>query len=219
MKLNFETTIYSLMSLIATVACSASPDGQGAKATAATANSDTAILAAQPTTAVLQARATAGQTDNYSDATFSFQYMTHDQNVTRNDYDIEFSGTKVSTIQVVDNVGVIVDLGAISCADIKNSYEQSGPYPGKGHGGYPYKQDRTQDPMFWFEYSDAMNALQGHPSSSSVDVAVGHCYLVNKLTNNRRVLAVFHVQDLVLNKSLSIDEIEVFKRQVFQGSN
>lgn len=144
---------------------------------------------------------------------FSFYFGSHDQSVTGNDYDIEFYGTTIGTNQVVDNIGTIVDLGNISCKDVPNSYEQTGAYPGKGHGGYPYKEDRTLDPMFWFEYSSAMEKLTRGLVSSDIQVQEGHCYAVNKITNNRRILALFHVKKLELNKSVSIDEIELIKRQ------
>jgi hypothetical protein len=170
----------------------------------------------KPAETIIVARAQASEPDNYSEACYSFQYGTHNQETTRNDYDIEYSGENISAIQVVDNIGVIADLGAGSCQEIVNKYEQGGKYPGKGAGGYPHKQDRLIDPMFWFEYSSAMEVLQRSSLSSSVMPTEGHCYVINKVTSRRRVLALFHVKKIQARKSIAIDEIEVILRQTFQ---
>ncbi len=156
-----------------------------------------------PSSVVLQARH--GQpNDNYSDATYSFYYSSQDINVNHNDIDIEFSSNKIHSNTVVDDISVMADLGKISCKDIPNDYENQGK-------GYPTKEDRYKQPMGWFVYSKGMDALQRNPLTE-LTVEEGHCYAIAKTTNDRKVVAVFHVKKLIPDTSLTINEIEVFNR-------
>lgn len=154
-----------------------------------------------PTTAVLQHRTH----NNYSEASYSFYYGTHDVNVTHNDYDILFESNEIYMNSVVDNISGAVDLGRINCSDIRNNYETGG-------SGYPTKEDRKNHPMFWFEYSQAMETLQRSPLLSNFKPVEGHCYAMIKTTSKRKVIVVFHVNKFTPNKSLELNEIEVFNR-------
>ena len=109
------------------------------------------------------------------------------------------------TVQVVDEVGLIVDLGKISCKDIENSYEDQGE-------GYPTSQDRKKDPMFWLMYSEAWTKLQDGGAASSLNAQEGHCYLMYKTSTHQQVIVAFHVKELIKNVSVTLNEIEVFKK-------
>ena len=124
-----------------------------------------------------------------------------------------------STVMVVDETAQIVDLGAISCAQIPNHYEQSGTYPGPGRGGYPYKEDRKLNPMFWLEYSDAWMKLQHGDSSSEVVAQEGHCYLMRKSNDRQSMIITLHVKQLNEHQSVILNEIEVFQRATITPAN
>lgn len=161
----------------------------------------------------------ANEADNYLTSTYSFFYLNQgDKNLTHNGWDIEASpseGGEFLTEMVVGDIGLIADLGAKSCQDIENRYEEKGAYPGKGHGGYPFREDRVQDPKFWFNYSEVGDVL-AKARNSKAPIVEGHCYVIMKMSSSTKVEGVFHVKRFDRNsrrgKSLIIDEIEVFNR-------
>jgi hypothetical protein len=151
----------------------------------------------------------------YSTSAFSFRARTQDPDIARNKYEILYQpSNEFETEMVVGDVGSIVDLGAISCADIRN-YEQSGPYPGLGHGGYPYKLDRKLNPMFWITYSEAWDKLS-KTRSNRAEAKLGHCYIVHQASHDGVTVAAFHVRSLDAGKSVTIDEVEVFETALFR---
>jgi hypothetical protein len=153
----------------------------------------------------------------YSSSAYSFRKLSQDPQVTYNKFELLYQpSNEFDTQMVVSDVGSIVDLGAISCADIKNSYEQSGPYPGQGHGGYPYKEDRKLSPMFWITYSEAWDKLTA-TRSGRAEAKAGHCYIVHQSNRDSLTIAVFHVKALDAGKSVTIDEIEVFQKAEFKN--
>ncbi len=150
--------------------------------------------------------------------TYSFYYGTQETNKNHNDMDIEFSDVdniRLNTMTSAPDfsIGMIADLGEMSCKDIKNDYEKSG-------SGYPTALDRIKHPMFWFAYSHAMDALQNGPIATEMKVQAGHCYVLSKSTIDRKVIAVFHVDKFIPSQSLTINEIEVFYRgKISEGMN
>lgn len=171
----------------------------------------------------LSLRNYAGEGENYLKATYSFFYLNQgDQNVTGNSWDIEASpseGGQFDTEMVVGDIGLLADLGQKSCQDLENRYEEKGAYPGKGHAGYPYREDRVQDPKMWFHYSEVGEALD-KAKDSRIAIIEGHCYAIMKMSSRAKVEAVFHVKRFDRNsrrgKTLVIDEIEVFNRAKIQ---
>ncbi len=162
---------------------------------------------------VLKDKSLASNPDNYGEYSYSFFFQSQARKDYFSDYDVTFSGSTIRTNFIADDFGTIADLGKMSCKDIENKYERTGQYPGKNHSaGYPYKENRAQNPKFWFIYSTAKAALWLN-GVSQIDVQPGHCYVVQKMNSDRRVIAVFHVVALDPSKALVIDEIEVFKRQ------
>ncbi len=149
--------------------------------------------------------------DNYSRATYSFYYGTQEREKNYNDVDIEFSSIAgVDSIHlntVTHDLSMIADLGKMSCKDIKSDDENL-----QGSGGAPTVKDRINNPMLWFKSSRAMSALQSGPIATEMKVQTGHCYVLTKSTIDREVVAVFHVDQLIPNKSLIINEMEVFYR-------
>ena len=117
----------------------------------------------------------------------------------------DWGENEFSTVQVVDEIGLIVDLGKMSCKDIENEYENSG-------SGYPSASDRQNDPMFWLTYSTAWDKLQNGGVSETVKAQKGHCYLMYKASMDQRVIVAFHVKDLTANVSVVLDEVEVFNK-------
>jgi hypothetical protein len=89
-------------------------------------------------------------------------------------------------------------------------------YPGLGKGGYPHKQHRQTDPEFWFQYSEAMDALQ-NAKENLAQIKKGHCYAIFKLSSDTKVVAVFSVKDHVAGKSVVLSEIEVFEKASVQN--
>ncbi len=124
---------------------------------------------------------------------------------------VEFGNgeNNLGTVQAVGELASIIDLGEISCKDIKNSYQDTG-------SGYPAASDRQRDPMFWLSYTDAFRSLQDGPSSSEIKPKENHCYLVSKTSSDKQVIVTFHVKQLVSGQRLIIDEIEVFKKAVIR---
>ena len=158
-------------------------------------------------------------TGNYVTATYSFFYQTRDDvDLTKNGWDVLFEAREdfkedfFNTEMVVGDLGLIADLGEKSCADIKNTYEEHGEYPGVGHGGYPYKEDRKLDPEFWFNYSEVGDAFR-NSKNAKIDVKTNHCYALQKVTREYHIETVFHVKEHIKNKSVVIDEIEVIYKK------
>lgn len=171
----------------------------------------------------LTIRNRAGEPDNYVTSTFSFYHLTRDNvELTRNGWDVQAGPGQSAgvdefhTNMVVGDFGLIADLGEMSCKDIPNQYEQTGEYPGLGKGGYPHRQHRQTDPEFWFQYSDAMDALQ-NAKENRAQIKKGHCYAIFKLSSDTKVVAVFNVKDYVAGKSVVLSEIEVFEKARVQN--
>lgn len=141
--------------------------------------------------------------DNYAEASYSLHYGTHTPPGA--DYDIQYTINGDIIVNItVDDLGIIADIGKISCKDIKNIYEKKGQ-------GFPTKRDRTDSPMYWFEYSKGMDALRTGPLKSEFKPIEGHCYAIAKSTSTRRTVAVFHINKILKN-AIQIDDIEVFGR-------
>lgn len=101
----------------------------------------------------------------------------------------------LGTVQVADEFGKIVDLGAISCKEIKSSYPEQ----------------RTKNPWLFLIYSGAWDKLQSE-GRDQVAAQKNHCYLMYKTGSDKQIVVAFHVKDLVKNSVIILDEIEVFKR-------
>lgn len=161
-------------------------------------------------------------TDNYVQATYSFLLLTRDNvELTRNGWDIQLGpGTDGSggedyfhTEMVVDDIGIIEDLGKMSCKDISlPEKHQSAEYKDASAGGYPHPKHRQTAPEFWFRYTDESSLLQDSKTEQVV-VTEGHCYVLRKVSSDSDVKAVFRVKKHEKNKSVTIDEIEVFERK------
>lgn len=157
--------------------------------------------------------------NSYASSAFNFEMMSQDPMVARNRFHILYQpSNQISTQTVVGDLGSIVDLGELSCQNLSTDHETTGVYPGKGHGGYPYKEDRKLDPMFWLTYSSAWSALQ-YNRKAEITPAIGHCYLMHLVGHDGVTVAMFHVKDLVPGRMLVIDEIELFQRARFVQNN
>jgi hypothetical protein len=157
--------------------------------------------------------------DSYASSAFNFEKMSQDPFATGNRFHILYQpSNEVSTQTVVGDLGSIVDLGQTSCQNLPAEHEAQGNYPGQGHGGYPYKEDRILNPMFWLTYSSAWNILQVS-RQSSITPLIGHCYLLHLIGQDGITVAMFHVKDLVPGRMLLIDEIELFQRAGFLRNN
>ncbi len=166
-------------------------------------------------------------TKNFSESSFeksSFSFFNLSQNKDLNNgvVDIEFSDidgiTPLINTQInIDQIGHIADLGLFSCKLFPNKNEQSGNYPGKGHTGYPYKEDRILDPLFWLQYSDMYSKLKDYANGPKVQVEMGHCYIIERTNSNYHIIAAFHVKEYLKGRSIKIDEIEVFSKQLFRN--
>lgn len=117
----------------------------------------------------------------------------------------DWGENKFCTEMVSGEVARIVDLGEMSCSKIESQYGQDTP-------GYPTKEDRTLRPMIWLTYSKAWSTLLSSPRADRVLAKKGHCYLMEKSNTEIKVIVAFHVKDLERNKSVTLDEIEVFQR-------
>lgn len=165
----------------------------------------------------LTVRNRAGEPDNYVTSTFSFYHLTRDNvELTRNGWDIQASPgstgeDEFDTEMVSGDVGLIADLGEISCQKIPNRSEHQGEYQGVGKGGYPHAKHRQTDPEFWFQYSDANHAIHD-ARDSKVRIQKGHCYVVLKFSSNTKVIAVFGVKEHKVGESVILHEIEVFEK-------
>lgn len=176
----------------------------------------TAIVTSSALAEVKQVSLTAYKDrESYASSALNFEKLSQDPEITGNRFHVLYQPSNViSTETVVGDFGATADLGDTSCQNLSSEHEAKGDYPGKGHGGYPYREDRTQDPMFWLTYSKAWSALRTS-RSSEITPYVGHCYLVHLTGHDGITIAMFHVKDLVPGKMLLIDEIEVFQRAEF----
>lgn len=100
-----------------------------------------------------------------------------------------------SVVQVVDELGFIVDLGMTSCKDLVSD------------GSY----DRIQNPWGWLYRSDSWSKLNQN-GREEVAAKKGHCYLMYKSSSELLVVAAFHVKEHVENKAVILDEVEIFKK-------
>lgn len=116
----------------------------------------------------------------------------------------DWGENKFSGVQVVDEIAIIADIGKMSCKNMLNKYETLG-------GGYPTKQDRKNNPMFWLSYSEDWRNLQ-RGGTSEIPALEGHCYLMYKTNSEKKIIVAFHVKSLLKNESVTIDEIELFQR-------
>lgn len=143
---------------------------------------------------------------------FSFYDMKRDSK----NADILYENGQLRSNLVVGDISAIADLGAIHCKDVPNKYEDynnkaGNTYPGVGHGGYPFKEDRAKDPWMWFSYSAAADLLNTQ-RTSIIKPIEGHCYALNRVSRDNRVTVIFKTEYLAEN-ILYLSEIEVFARQ------
>lgn len=149
------------------------------------------------------------ETSKYVSSSFNFVTMSQNPDETRNRIQILYQpNNEIVTETVVGDLGAIVDLGEKSCKALP--YEAvKGPYPGKGHGGYPYIEDRKEDPMFWLTYSPAWSILSKN-RSSRITPAVGHCYLTHLAGHDGNTVAMFRVTGIIPGQFMVIEEMELF---------
>jgi hypothetical protein len=176
-------------------------------------------IAEQPDSVVLLAREWGAL---YNQGLYSFLNGSRADVRMDNDGEIQFEGfpfddrqDEFNTVMVVDQLGMIKDLGETSCAKLVNTYEQKDKCTGKGHGGYPHKEDRKNDPTFWLHYSEAWDSLQSGGAPSSTPVKVNHCYLVVRASSDSKVVAMFHVRNHKKGMAVTLDELEVFESKRF----
>ncbi len=164
-------------------------------------------------------------TKNYSEGTFekssySFFNLSQNVNINKNNIDIEFSDFDgknpiINTQIFKDQIGHIVDLGEVSCKLFPNTNEQISAYPGIGHSGLPYPEDRVLDTLFWLHYSDMYGKLRDQVNGSNAIVATNHCYILERTNSHYQIIVAFHIKEYLPARSIKIDEIEVFSKQVF----
>jgi len=164
-----------------------------------------------------------GDQDNYVQATYSFFHATRDdENLTRNGWELLLSQGQDGidgkdffyTEMVVGDIGIIEDLGAMSCKTIAlvPGQENTGEYQPASEGGYPHVQHRENAPNFWFRYTDVHNVLLDS-RNAEVEVNEGHCYAIRQISYDRETMAIFRVKEHNANSSVTLDEIEVFERK------
>lgn len=132
--------------------------------------------------------------DDYPKACYSFRYLSQDEEVTSNNWEILFSngdGDTFSVNTVASDNSFIYDLGNRSCASINSTYPE----------------DRKSRPIVWLGYSDADPSIL--TPERSISAKVGHCYLTYNNDEDGRVVSLFHVKELVSGDHVVIDEIEV----------
>lgn len=159
---------------------------------------------------------------SFTKSSYSFFHLSQDQNIHKNVVDIEFVDVDgvtptINTQIFPDQIGHIADLGKTSCKTYPNKNEQVGTYPGKAHSGLPYAEDRTLDPIFWLQYSDMFAKLKDQANGPTVKAEADHCYILQRTNLNYQIIAVFHIKEYLNARSIKIDEVEVFSKQVFQN--
>lgn len=167
------------------------------------------VAKAEVTSAVLTAYT---ESSKYSISSYNFVVMSQDQAKTRNRVHVLYQpSNEIETETVVGDLGTIADLGERSCKDFPEYNLIQGPYPGKGHGGYPYAEDRVEDPMFWLAYSPAWTKLQ-QSGENRIKAENGHCYLMHLSGHDGVTIAMFRVVGLVPGQFMVISEMELFAK-------
>jgi hypothetical protein len=146
-----------------------------------------------PESIALVSRYTGG---DYHTAAYSFRWMSQDENITRNNYEVLFEARedfadyfRVNT--VVDDNSSIYDLGERSCQDIQSSTPD----------------ERKSRPLVWLAYSEASPA-DLTPAKTAL-VQQGHCYLTYNSDEDGRVVTLFHVKAHEKSKTVTLDQVEV----------
>jgi hypothetical protein len=168
-----------------------------------------AIAKAEATPAVLSAYS---ESAKYAISSYNFVKMSQDPEKTRNRVHILYQLTnEIETQTVVGDLGTIVDLGERSCGDMPEYTLMNGTYPGKGHGGYPFAEDRVEDPMFWLSYSPAWRQLT-ESRQHRIKPEIGHCYLTHLAGHDGITVAMFRVVGLIPGQFMVINEMELFAK-------
>ena len=105
------------------------------------------------------------------------------------------------SVQVVDEMGKIVDLGKKSCRKIKSDEASS----------------RKSDPFLFLNYSDDWDKL-AEEGKTRLKANEGHCYLMYKSSTRQQVIVAFHVKKFNKDKSVTLDEVEVFKKSLLKNA-
>ncbi len=114
--------------------------------------------------------------------------------------DIWLENTHFRGMTTVGDFAQLVDMGKIQCSQITpdSSYKLGA-------------SSRKELPELWLSYVAAYQTLSDKSLSSNTDVKTGHCYLLHKVTQNSRVLAMFYVSSQT-GSAVNLSEIEVFER-------
>lgn len=132
-------------------------------------------------------------------ATYSFRYMSHDIEVTKNNWDLLFEARSdfadrfdVNTVTNDDSyIFNLTKLGAKSCLDV--------------------------DPCLLKNKRNEVKNLRTHQSEdykyrvASEEVVVDHCYFVSSKDTDGEIDFVFRVDEHVENSSVNIDQIQVIQ--------
>ena len=59
--------------------------------------------------------------------------------------------------------------------------------------------------------------LKDQANGPTVKAEVGHCYILQRTNSNYQVIAAFRIKEYIKARSVKIDEVEVFSKQVFQN--
>lgn len=128
---------------------------------------------------------------DYERACFSFFHMTQDDDITLNDYEIQFGNpdNSITVNMVTNDISFIADLGdSISCDNIVKSNRGMSSLVVAGI------------------YIDSLN-FKGR-----VDAKTGHCYLVISNDSNKSLINLFRVKELYDKDRIIIDQIHSLKR-------
>lgn len=138
-----------------------------------------------------------GPTDCAEDSCyFDFYNMTQEYGYGLSlEFGNDWGSNVFSTVQVVDELGLIVDLGELSCKNLVSD------------GSY----DRNQNPWGWLYRSDSWDELTEN-GTESVQAKEGHCYLMYKSSTDQQVVVAFYVKELVKDIKVVLDQVEVFKK-------
>lgn len=133
---------------------------------------------------------------------YDFFNMTQDYG---NGLSLEFGNdageNMLGAVQAVDEMGKIVDLGKKSCRKIKSSEASS----------------RKTDPFTFLVYSDGWYKLVDE-GKTTLKANEGHCYLMYKSSTRQQVILAFNVKKLEKDKSVTLDEVEVFKKSQLENA-
>lgn len=103
------------------------------------------------------------------------------------------------------DLGLIIDLGRMSCKDIENEHESESEW-------LPSASDRVDLPMYWLSWTKAWERLNNGEGSQFAQVKKGHCYLMYQTNRLKKVVVAFRVKDFNSFHDVVLDEIEVFSR-------